>query len=208
MPWTVTRQIQWPSGDAVVEISKGGRDYTNPDALSGKYPGEFETFADPEEAAQVALQILDLWQGDGQPDAQVAYGATGGMTMPFSPCTPDELKEWAAKAAEGLPKCDHCGGILGEEKYQRPDLPDMTYCREYCAEADHEEQERQEVRECGVCDSCRNVAHDSGIQGVTYQAGVMAELGADLEDHLCDSREEPSLNIKCLCACNRRSEAA
>ena len=88
MPYTVTRQLQWPDGTPVVEISAGGMDYTNPDALSAKYPGEFETFDDPEEAAQAALQILALWRADGQPEAQPAYGATGGMTMPFDPCTP------------------------------------------------------------------------------------------------------------------------
>ena len=48
--YVVTRQIQWPEGKHVVEISAGGFDYTNPDALVAKYPGEFGEFCDPREA--------------------------------------------------------------------------------------------------------------------------------------------------------------
>ena len=42
--YTVTRQCQWPDGDNVVEVSVGGIDYCNPDALSPKYAGEFEEY--------------------------------------------------------------------------------------------------------------------------------------------------------------------
>jgi len=38
--YTVTRQIQWPDGTPVVEVSEGDINYTNPDALKEKYPGE------------------------------------------------------------------------------------------------------------------------------------------------------------------------
>ncbi len=68
MPYTVTRQLQWPEGTPVVEISAGGRDYTNPDALSPHYPGEFETFGG-------AMAV--------------------GMTLPFDSCTFQEAREWA-----------------------------------------------------------------------------------------------------------------
>ncbi len=135
MPYTVTRQLQWPDGTPVVEISAGGMDYTNPDALSAKYPGEFETFDDPEEAAQAALQILALWRADGQPEAQPAYGATGGMTMPFDPCTEEELREWARKTKERLPKCDRCGEPLPKHPYIHLDLDGEKFCSEYCANA-------------------------------------------------------------------------
>lgn len=49
MVWTVTRQRQWPDGNEVVEISLGGIDYCNPDALAAQYPGEFQQYADPVE---------------------------------------------------------------------------------------------------------------------------------------------------------------
>ena len=35
--FTVTRQRQFPDGENVVEVSAGGLDYTNPDALGAKY---------------------------------------------------------------------------------------------------------------------------------------------------------------------------
>ena len=36
MPYTITRQRQFPEGTPVVEVSSGGLDYTNPDALVAK----------------------------------------------------------------------------------------------------------------------------------------------------------------------------
>ena len=37
MKLVVTRQLQWPEGKRVVEVSVGGIDYVNPDALVAKY---------------------------------------------------------------------------------------------------------------------------------------------------------------------------
>ncbi len=102
MPYTVTRQLQWPDGRAVVEISAGGRDYTNPDALSPRYPGEFETFDDPVEAVETAISICRAWRKDGKKDARVGHGATGGMTLPFDRCTFQEARQWAKKRQEKL----------------------------------------------------------------------------------------------------------
>ena len=85
MPYTVTRQSQWPSGDKVVEVSLGNGYYTNPDALVGKYPDEGRTFDSPVEAVEAAIRICQAWRQDGAPDAQVGYGATYGMTMPLMP---------------------------------------------------------------------------------------------------------------------------
>jgi len=42
--WTVTRQRQWPDGVDIVEVSAGGIDYTNPDALCAKYDGSSGSF--------------------------------------------------------------------------------------------------------------------------------------------------------------------
>ena len=134
MPYTVTRQLQWPEGMAVVEVSAGGLDYSNPDALVAKHPGEFETYDDPREAAGTAIAICRAWRQDGAPAARVGVGATGGMTMPFDTCTFKELLAWAKKAFQGLPKCDRCGEVLPERYYTHPDFPDERFCREYCAE--------------------------------------------------------------------------
>ena len=136
MPYTVSRQHQWPSGDYVVEVSAGGQDYTNPDALVPKWArlGEGDTFASPVEAVEAAVKICEAWRQDGCPEAQIGYGATGGMTMPFDPCTYEEARKWAAKREADLPKCDRCGEILPEEYYTVPDLDNEKFCREHCAE--------------------------------------------------------------------------
>jgi hypothetical protein len=138
--WTVTRQRQWPDGDLVVEISAGSGDYTNPGALVERYNGEFEEFADPREAVSTAIAIAQAWQKD-QPDEEIgiAHGATGGYTMPFSgePLTEEvfaDLRAWAEKQYEKLPKCDQCGEVMGKERYRVFDYDDFEFCREYCAE--------------------------------------------------------------------------
>lgn len=61
-----------------------------------------------------------------------------------------------------------------------------------------------------VCDSCLAVAYDNlreADRATAVQAMMM--MGLDVEDHLCDARESPSLGINCHCACNqRRAERA
>ena len=104
MPYTVTRQSQWPTGDKVVEVSLGGRDCTNPDELVHKYPDEGRTFDSPVEAVEAAMRICQAWRQDGAPDAQVGYGATYGMTMPFDAATFDEARTWARERLANLPK--------------------------------------------------------------------------------------------------------
>ena len=134
MAYTVTRQIQWPDGTPVVEVSWGGIDYTNPDALVARYSGEFETLDDPVETVETAIAICRQWRRDGKPRARVGVGATGGMTMPFEPCSFHAARQWAKKELEALPKCDRCGDILPDPYYTHPDLDDQRFCREYCAE--------------------------------------------------------------------------
>jgi len=144
MPYTVTRQIQWPEGAPVVEVSSGGIDYTNPDALVKKYQGEFETFDDPREAARTAIAICKAWRQDGKKKAKVGHGATGGMTMPFDTSTFKDLLAWADKTFEKLPKCDRCGDLLPEHYYTIQELYGDKFCREYCAEMAYADAFREE----------------------------------------------------------------
>lgn len=136
MPYTITRQRQWPSGDQVVEVSAGTLDYANPDMLVCKFArlGEGETFVSPVLAVEAAIAICEAWRKDGCPEAQIGHGATGGMTMPFDACTYGEARAWAAKREEKLPRCDRCGELLGRERYTVPELDDQLFCREFCAE--------------------------------------------------------------------------
>lgn len=144
--YTITRQLQWPEGTAVVEISAGSRDYTNPDALVAKYPGEFEEFNDPIEAVDTAIEICKSWRNDGTKKAKIGIGATGGMTMPFDTCTFKDARQWAKKTHEKLEKCPTCGEIVEDLKewYQAgiftlsgefiPYDDGDKYCSESCAE--------------------------------------------------------------------------
>lgn len=134
MSWTVTRQVQWPEGAPVVEVSQGGLDYSNPDALVEKYPGEFQTYDDPREAVETAIAICRAWRQDGKKRARVGHGATGGMTLPFDTCTFQEARAWAKKHYTELPKCDRCGELLPQKPWRHPGLDGERFCREYCAE--------------------------------------------------------------------------
>lgn len=153
--YTVTRQLQWPDGDAVVEVSEGSLDYTNPDALVAKYPGEFNEFKDPIEAVETAIEICRSWRKDGTKRARVGIGATGGMTMPFDTCTFKEAKEWAQKTSESLQKCPACGEITENLKEwytagvytQNEFIPygdGEKYCSERCAEKASEFETEEE----------------------------------------------------------------
>lgn len=142
MPWTVTKQFSWPDGNLIVEISSGGIDFCNPDALWQKYPGEFEDFEDPREAVETAIKIAKYWQSD-LPDETIyiGRGATGGMTMPFDPLPLEEgvflgLRQWADERYAKLPKCDECWGILPEDPHKCWKIhtwPEL-FCSECCCD--------------------------------------------------------------------------
>lgn len=137
--WFVSRQSYWgvdPDDQNVVEIAQGGLNYANPDMLVSKYAGEGEEYTDPREAVNNAIEIAKQWQKD-QPKLKIsiASGYTGGNTIPFEASSVEELKAWAEKTYEELPKCDQCGDLLPEEYYIAHGDPDLgKFCREYCAD--------------------------------------------------------------------------
>lgn len=143
MAWTVTRQLQWPEGDHVVEISYGGLEYINPDMLMEKYAGEGETYDDPRDAVEAAIEIAQEWQQDTpNKSILIGYGSTGGMTLPLegeelSEDTFTELRRWAAEAYEKLSKCSQCGEILPAKNNRWKNwelLWGEEFCSEYCIE--------------------------------------------------------------------------
>jgi len=150
MTYVVTRQMQWPDGKYVVELSEGGIDYTNPDALANKYKGEFEGFDNPVEAAETAIEIMNTWKKD-MPDEEVflGYGYTGGMTMPFDDCTEEELKAWAQKTYDAIPDCEECGNKITGESWNLGEYGDtVKFCSEDCAEAYFVKNVMEEKEEC------------------------------------------------------------
>ena len=56
-------------------------------------------------------------------------------------------------------------------------------------------------RKPDICDDCSLVAYDGGIEGGDAQVDVMVMMGADVYDHLCTAKEEPSIGIQCDCGC-------
>ena len=151
--FTVTRQRQFPDGENVVEVSAGGLDYTNPDALGAKYAGEFEEFADPREAVETAIQIVRDWRKDSRSRVSIGVGCTLGMTLPFSPDTFAHARAWAKQAWESLEKCAGCGKPLPDsrKRWHENDWDGLEYCCESCAtraaEFEAEEQAKFEAEE-------------------------------------------------------------
>lgn len=138
MKFTVTRQVQFGGNDCV-EISRGGLDYANPDMLVPKYKGEGETYDNPVEAVEIAIEIAKKWQEEC-PDRCILidHGATGGMTMPFDGCelaveTFEALRCWAKILFDKAPKCEQCGEVLPEMFYTNYETGE-NYCSSYCAE--------------------------------------------------------------------------
>lgn len=151
--YTVTRQLQWPEGTPMVEVSVGGIDYCNPDALVQRYGGEFEEFINPIEAVETAIDICMAWRKDGEKDAQIGIGATLGMTMPFEECSFESAREWAKKEYASLQKCPQCGNLIEEKQElwasgfvtsEGGFVPDgeYLYCSETCAEENYEYEDR------------------------------------------------------------------
>jgi len=130
--WVVTRQCYWFNGQFMVEIAKGGRDYSNPDALTEKYPGEFEEFTDPVLAVETAIEIHKAWKKDKpMDDIQISHGCTGGDTIPFESTDYESLRNWASEIKSKLPKCDMCGSILDPDSYYT-NWSDEKFCSENC----------------------------------------------------------------------------
>jgi hypothetical protein len=155
--FTVTRQRQWPDGTELVEVSCGGLDYTNPDALGKKYAGEFEEFADPREAVETAIEISRAWRKDSHKRIPVGVGSTHGMTMPFDSGTFQDARLWAKEVWDGLEKCAGCGNPLPDSKrdyWYANDWDGLDYCSEHCAtraaEFEAEENAKFQAEEDGA----------------------------------------------------------
>jgi hypothetical protein len=123
-----------------VEISKGGLDFSNPDALCGIYPGEFEEFEDPRKAMLAAIRILKLWRKDGEKDANIACGCTLGFTMEFDPIEdPLELHRWVQNAIKKSNHCEVCGDICDGIECTDPFGERFIACSEYCIQKYYED---------------------------------------------------------------------
>lgn len=142
--FTVTRQHRYHDGYKIVEVSQGGIDYANPDALCKKWQGEFDEYTGMTAAVEAAIGIAKAWQETTTDQIFIGVGATHGMTMEFDALTLndttfDALLDKAAKFDENLPKCEHCGDILTGETYGHEFSDGHPFCSEHCAEMSYDE---------------------------------------------------------------------
>lgn len=147
MKFFVSRQCYWPDGTNMVEIAKGGLDYANADMLVPKFTqlGEGKEFNDPREAVEAALQVRDAWKQVAEDDVLVDMGFTHGFTIPFDGSDDETLRKAAEALYEKLPKCAHCGELLGKQRYGCHDLNEFDCCSEYCAEMRYATPEDEDV---------------------------------------------------------------
>jgi hypothetical protein len=137
--YVISRQLSWPDGIYYVELETGGEDSTSPGMM-----GSCKTFGDPRDATTALITMRNNWQAEfvpneGEDDPQttilVSIGTTGGGMFSHDPSelTDEQIKEWADKEYEKLPKCDRCGDVI-DEKYTIFDDPDAgDFCSENCA---------------------------------------------------------------------------
>lgn len=130
--YCVSKQIQWPDGTLMIEVSAGGIDYVNPGLV-----GNIHEFLDPREAVEKAIELRAEWQAQSKDEpVSIGYGATGGFTMPFSECDEQDARRWSEKKYDSLLKCDWCGEILGQKTFT-DEYDDYKFCSESCWEKNH-----------------------------------------------------------------------
>lgn len=61
-----------------------------------------------------------------------------------------ELRQWAVEHDEKLPKCDHCGEIIGRETYinSESEWTGFEFCSESCAEMNMSPEEEDDDDDC------------------------------------------------------------
>ncbi len=133
MLYAVTRQCQWPDGDCFVQISRGGLNYIDPNVLSPRYAGEFETYHDPRKAAEAAIHICLAWRKDGQIDANIEFAFVYHLKAYCKPVTFQEVEEWAREEYKKLPKCEGCGELLPKNYYALSNSHNTKFCAKDCA---------------------------------------------------------------------------
>lgn len=138
MKYFVSRQVEWISGDHIVEVVCGGVDYANPDMLVPYFKGEGCEYNDPREAVDAAINIRNAWkQTKPEVEIEIAFGATGGFTLPLTRYDDDELIKKAEELYAKLPKCEYCGEVLSDERYGHDFSDEYVFCSRNCAEQDY-----------------------------------------------------------------------
>lgn len=120
--------------ETIVEIVRGGANYANPGQLDSIWPslGEGKEFKDPREAVEAGIAICEAWK-KFCPHAQVAFGSTGGCTLPLEPQSYDNLIKLAEEEYNKLPKCGECGDLIDKDLFSHDFCLDEKFCSSRCA---------------------------------------------------------------------------
>ena len=111
-------------------------------------------------------------------------------------------------------KCDDCGESFSEyapssiDKVQNLGVKEIVVKNMKINEGHFFDWTYDELK---ICEDCSNVAYDNGFIRSTEQIEIMVDhgngidevYGSKLEGHICFSKENPSANIQCDCACNQ-----
>lgn len=135
--FVVTRQLQWPEGKKVVELSYGSIDYVNPDALSPMFEGEMEEINDPRDAAKIAISVYNKWKKN-EPNSKIyiGIGDTGGYTAPFEALNNiKDIEKIAEDIYKKMPKCAKCRELLPDKnKRWHLTISNEEFCSQQCAD--------------------------------------------------------------------------
>lgn len=142
--YCVTRQIQWPDGICMIEISIGDYNHTNPGEV--KLVGEYDFAV---EAAEAAIADAIKWSKDKTVEIGAGYGHTIGS---LEESDPEDILAWAIARDAKLECCGHCGDKIpaNAKTYTLLEFDDWPFCSPECANRsweDAEESYRQELEE-------------------------------------------------------------
>ena len=155
MPYGISRQIYYYTGEHMVEIQEGGIDYAGPDMLVPHYGyGEGREFDRPQAAALEAIKIMKAWQVDEEEKIHLTVRGqlAGEWGCEGDPMTIGEVAKWAREEWRVLPKCEHCGEVLPGEnqryghEYTMYDN-EYPFCSKNCAENNYLDYVRMEEEE-------------------------------------------------------------
>ncbi len=142
MPYGISRQIYYYTGDHVVEIQCGGIDYAGPDMLVCAFGyGEGREFDDPKEATLEAIKVLRAWR-KAEPESDINLTVRGRLAGEWGcegePMPVHDVIVWARAEFDRLDRCPRCAEIMptNERDWWSHEFTDIKFCSENCANLD------------------------------------------------------------------------
>jgi hypothetical protein len=116
-------------------------DYVSPGELGPMYGDAIAAYEDPREAATAAIELAKRWRGEvGAVRLPGACFTIANNALVY-PTVADamnarEVRAWACRRWEGMPKCERCGDVEGVREWRSTNTDEtVVACGESCAEA-------------------------------------------------------------------------